>query len=281
MEIPTSSLDVAVQDSSPPVVRVAGQADFHNRHQLHDILERLIDDGHTRVSVDLSNLDYIDTSAISTLVTCAMKMAEAGGKIGLAGVSSQVSRAMTLCGVAAFFASVPGDVPTWHENGHRAPSENFWHVSDFAVPASPDSAVLARGRVACMLRSLPIGLPESEDVMLAVGEAIANAIKHGCGCDPSLRISVRCVAGPGRLTIEVIDPGPGFDPEKVAAGSRRSLAEGGMGIYMMRLLMDEVSFAFEGSTMTRLVKYLPKPAGERAPSDEVTRELAEAPLGRG
>ena len=127
-------------------------------------------------------------------------------------------------------------------------------MADFRLPAEPDAAAVARSRVADIVRSLPMGLNEEQDVLIAVGEALTNAIKHGCGCDPAKHISVRCVAGPMRLAIDVSDLGPGFDPESVGAPSPDSLKEGGMGIHMMRQIMDDVSFTFDGGTTVRLVK---------------------------
>ena len=74
---------------------------------------------------------------------------------------------------------------------------------------------------------------------------------------PGERISVKCVAGPGRLAIDIVDPGGGFNPEEVGKAPVGVPLEGGMGIYMMRQLVDEVSFSFADSTVTRLVKYIP------------------------
>ena len=52
--------------------------------------------------------------------------------------------------------------------------------------------------------------------------------------------------------------------------SPQRLSEGGMGIYMMRQIMDEVSFCFDGGTTVRLVKYIKcVPADDKANADEM------------
>ena len=63
------------------------------------------------------------------------------------------------------------------------------------------------------------GWPEA-DVMaveLALQEAVANAIRHGCRGDPSQQLQCSVSFGEaGEVVITVRDPGAGFDPSKVA-----------------------------------------------------------------
>ena len=178
------NLRVAVHGGSPPLVKLSGEADFHNRHRIERAFDRLIAAGHTRVQADLGGLEYLDSSAVSALIISATKVGEIGGSIELTSVARPVSRVLNLCGAAAFFVSRTDEIPVCRERDSRLPSENYWHVSDFSFPGAPESAALARARVSSVVRSLPLALADSEDVMIAVGEALANAIKHGCRCDP-------------------------------------------------------------------------------------------------
>ena len=241
---PSPILDVAIMEGPPPTVRLIGQIDFRNRLRVSDVFDGLLADGDCDIRADLSGVSFIDSSGLSTLVRCATDAMERGGAIELIGISPQAARVVTLCGAAAFFRSNIPDMPVCSEFDGAMPSRNFWHVSDFHIPARPESAAMARNRIADVLTSLPFSRAESTDILLAVGEALANAIKHGCNYCADKNVSVRCVAGPARLSIDITDPGPGFDPEQVAKPVPNSLAEGGMGIFMMRSLVDEVSFAF-------------------------------------
>lgn len=244
-------------EGPPPIVRLRGEVDFHSKDRVHEVFDRLLEDGHACIRADLSDLFYVDSSGVSALVGCATKAGKAGGSIELLGVSDRVSRLLILCGAAQFFGSTGADLANAHGPDGNAPSEGFWHVSDFSLPSVPGAAAVARGRLSEVIRSLPVSLADGQDVILAVGEALANAIKHGCKCSPEGRIHVRCVAGSGRLTVEITDTGPGFDPEVVALPTPHTLTEGGMGIYVMRELVDEVSFSFaSGGTMVRLVKHI-------------------------
>jgi anti-sigma regulatory factor (Ser/Thr protein kinase) len=91
-----------------------------------------------------------------------------------------------------------------------------------------------------------------EDVMaveLALQEAVANAIRHGCGGDASkqLQCSVVCDES-GEIVITVRDPGTGFDhtavPDPLDPGN--ILKPSGRGIFLISGLMDQVQYADGG-----------------------------------
>jgi anti-sigma regulatory factor (Ser/Thr protein kinase) len=83
------------------------------------------------------------------------------------------------------------------------------------------------------------------EVELALQEALTNAIRHGCGNDPS-RFLQCCVAvqEPNEVTIVVRDPGSGFDAATVAdpLAPENVLKPGGRGIFLINQLMDEVAY---------------------------------------
>ncbi len=249
----TLPLSVEVEGADPPVVRVTGEADFHNRQKIYDAVKDLIDGGHANVKADLSELSYMDSSALATLVRCAAEVRGAGGSMELTGASGHVARVLTQRGAGLFFRD-QSDRENTHGSLAGKEEDGYWRVSDFALPACPKSALIARQQVTDLVSTLPMGVSDGADVMIAFGEAVTNAIRHGCNSNPSQRITVRCVAWPGQLAIDVTDPGPGFCPDDIPLPTSRSILDGGMGIYIMRELMDEVEFLFNGGTTARLVK---------------------------
>lgn len=88
------------------------------------------------------------------------------------------------------------------------------------------------------------------EIELALREALANAIRHGCGNDPSRTVecSVMCDESRGMLIV-VRDPGPGFDPQTVASPlqGQNVFESHGRGIYLINQLMDEVRFEKGGT----------------------------------
>jgi anti-sigma regulatory factor (Ser/Thr protein kinase) len=82
-------------------------------------------------------------------------------------------------------------------------------------------------------------------VELALQEALANAIRHGCENDPrkQLQCMVTCDSS-GEIGIVVRDPGPGFDRAAIAdpLATENILRPGGRGVFLINHLMDEVAF---------------------------------------
>lgn len=113
---------------------------------------------------------------------------------------------------------------------------------------TPTGASFARHLIADALRGW---MRDSErlDFVLAVGEAISNAVRHGGGEE----FSVRCWIDDGTISVDVIDSGSGFPhrPVKAAAAGEH----GGYGMLIIYKLMDEVHL-LDGGRRVRLVKRL-------------------------
>jgi serine/threonine-protein kinase RsbW len=126
-----------------------------------------------------------------------------------------------------------------------------------SIPASANAIADVSDKVAAIL--LGLGIPEEKqlEIGLALQEALANAVVHGCGNDPSKSVHCRRNCDPdGRISIIVSDPGPGLDLSRLPDPMLSSnLYEGhGRGIYLIRQLMDDVRFERGGSEI-RMWKY--------------------------
>ncbi|AKQ65981.1 Serine-protein kinase RsbW [Myxococcus hansupus] len=100
--------------------------------------------------------------------------------------------------------------------------------------------------------------PESEQVELAVAEAVANAIQHGNQGQMRRRVEVGISYQDACITVCVRDEGNGFDVAAVpdATSGARLLVPSGRGVLLMRALMDEVEFSRHprGGAVVRLSK---------------------------
>jgi serine/threonine-protein kinase RsbW len=95
------------------------------------------------------------------------------------------------------------------------------------------------------------------EIEMALREALANAILHGCHCDPSKKIE--CTVTGDRqhgIMLVVRDPGSGFDPASVPSPVDDSNlhSEHGRGILLISELMDEVTHERNG-TVIRMRKF--------------------------
>jgi serine/threonine-protein kinase RsbW len=97
------------------------------------------------------------------------------------------------------------------------------------------------------------------DVEIALREALANAVKHGSGNDPSKTIRCSVAGDPERgMLIVVSDDGPGFDPASLPSPvvGTNVYSTHGRGIYLINQLMDEVRFE-RGGTEIHMRKHPP------------------------
>jgi anti-sigma regulatory factor (Ser/Thr protein kinase) len=116
---------------------------------------------------------------------------------------------------------------------------------NMTIPADPAAISTVSEGLERLLQEK--GWSESDVIRvdLAVREALANAIRHGCGGDNSKKVQC-CVTfeSPQEVVIVVRDPGPGFDANAVPdpMTSENMFKSSGRGVYLINQLMDEVGF---------------------------------------
>jgi len=81
-------------------------------------------------------------------------------------------------------------------------------------------------------------------ILMAVREAVANAIKHGNRQDLSKHVHLEMDVVADTLAISIRDEGEGFDPKAVddPLAPENRLKTSGRGIFYMRTFMDDVRF---------------------------------------
>lgn len=101
---------------------------------------------------------------------------------------------------------------------------------------------------------------EKHQVTLAVEEVCANLIIHSHGCNPQDSIQLEIINSAEKLIFEISDQGKAFnilnykspDLKEVMLEKRK----GGLGIILVKKIMDEIEFESENGTNTcRLIKW--------------------------
>lgn len=102
-----------------------------------------------------------------------------------------------------------------------------------------------------------LGPREAFDVVLAVHEAVSNAITHGNGQRRDLSVTIGYICRDDHITILVRDEGPGFDV-KAALERLKNPPDldglSGRGLLLMTRLMDQVVWNDRGNEVS-LTKY--------------------------
>lgn len=89
------------------------------------------------------------------------------------------------------------------------------------------------------------------NILIALTEAVNNAIHHGNSLDPSKKVTVGYGLQGDRIVFVVQDQGAGFDYEHLPDPTDPQNLEKphGRGVFLMRALADEIEFAENGATV--------------------------------
>ena len=93
-------LDVTVrQESGCTVVAVAGEVDVYTAPTLDQALSATIADGCTCVVVDLTGVDFLDSTGLSVLVKALKRIREADGSLDVVVSADRVAKVFRLTGL--------------------------------------------------------------------------------------------------------------------------------------------------------------------------------------
>jgi len=127
---------------------------------------------------------------------------------------------------------------------------------NIVIPAEPASIPKVSEGVKQLLQGKGWSEDDLMPIELALDEALANAIRHGCKNDPSKQVQCMVTSdAKGEVVIVVRDPGPGFDAAGVPnpLEGENVLKSSGRGVFLINQLMDEVGFE-EGGRVVQMKK---------------------------
>ncbi|MCK5738606.1 ATP-binding protein [bacterium] len=114
----------------------------------------------------------------------------------------------------------------------------------FTIASATKNIKYVVDQLELFLSDLPLSDQCRDEAVLAVAEAIANAIIHGNKKNPQKHVTVTFEWPGSQFRVTVCDEGVGFDPTKVPSPltEKNRLKTSGRGIYLMKVCMDSVSF---------------------------------------
>lgn len=248
---------VNVESGPVPCVVVVGEVNYESSKYISRTFEQLIQDGLQDFRLDCQSVDFIDSSGIGAIVHAAQMLRRQGGSLKLTAATPQFIHALQISGFADLL-DVGEDVFQPPSAARRqVGNTGGWQRSSFSIPVKADTDGTVRRRVTEFAEAMPFTSEQIDDIRLAVGEAVANAVRHGCCDKESDRLTVRCQGDSEKLIVKITAPGEPFDPDAVPIPDPMLLREGGMGIFFMRKSMDQVSFVFdEAGTTVVMTKFL-------------------------
>ena len=129
--------------------------------------------------------------------------------------------------------------------------EGFTIIKSLKLPSNNDAIGLVENLIDEICAELDVNEDAYGNVLIAVTEAINNAIQHGNKYNDDLFIALAVADNSSEFCFVITDQGSGFDfdalPDPTAP--ENIMKENGRGVYLMRNLADEVIYEELGKTV--------------------------------
>lgn len=126
------------------------------------------------------------------------------------------------------------------------------------LPGKPQYVSTVRMVIASLANSAGFDVEAIEDMKVAVSEACTNVVCHGAGDEELYEVTFELTDE--QFCISVQDQGEGYDMNQYQEPNLDCPKEGGLGLFIIQTLMDEVESTSEPGkgTKIRMVKYRPE-----------------------
>ncbi|WEG12522.1 anti-sigma B factor RsbW [Pullulanibacillus sp. KACC 23026] len=137
-------------------------------------------------------------------------------------------------------------------------------VVELTIPAKKEYVGIVRLATSGVANRMGYSYDDIEDIKVAVSEACTNAVNHAYKEGEEGQVHIKLLTYENRLEIMVIDHGQSFDAKKViqemkplnASMTLEQLNEGGLGLYLIETLMDQVTVNIEAGVVVFMTKFL-------------------------
>lgn len=132
--------------------------------------------------------------------------------------------------------------------------DNIIDTIEMTIPSKPEYVGVIRLTVSAIANRMGFDIEEIEDIKVAVAEGCTNAIKHGL----DKNFYVNFLVSRSSLSILIKDDGKGCNPSQIQEPDLLNPKEGGLGLFIVRSLMDEVEFTSEegSGSIVKMTKHL-------------------------
>jgi serine/threonine-protein kinase RsbW len=129
--------------------------------------------------------------------------------------------------------------------------EGFSIVAEVVLPSDYQSLIDVEKIVGSVCDEFGVQEDAFGNVLIAVSEAVNNAIQHGNKNNPDAKVEIKVANQNDIFCIQVKDEGKGFSYEDLPdpTAPENLLKDSGRGVFLMKNLADEVEFQNTGSTV--------------------------------
>lgn len=96
-------MDTRTMDNGLPIIELKGEVDVYTAPQLKQRMISLLEHGSRHMVVDLSNVEYLDSTALGVLIGGLKRMREQDGNLALVCPSPRIHRVFEITGLDRIF----------------------------------------------------------------------------------------------------------------------------------------------------------------------------------
>lgn len=115
----------------------------------------------------------------------------------------------------------------------------------FTIQSESGQVEKIRAEIAPLLAGAGFSEKDCQSMLVALGEAVTNSMRHSYGCEAGHPIEITFEEAPGKITLRIRDYGKKIDPAKAKAREKPELPPtkpGGLGLYFMQTIMDGMEY---------------------------------------
>ena len=129
--------------------------------------------------------------------------------------------------------------------------EGFSIVTEVVLPSDHQSLIDVEKIVGYVCDEFGVQEDAFGNVLIAVSEAVNNAIQHGNKNNPKAKVEIKVANQDDTFCIQIKDEGQGFSYQDLPdpTAPENLLKDSGRGVFLMKNLADEVEFQNTGSTV--------------------------------
>jgi serine/threonine-protein kinase RsbW len=129
--------------------------------------------------------------------------------------------------------------------------EGFTVVKEVILSSDYQSLIEVESLVSAVCEDFGVQTDAFGNVLIAVSEAVNNAIQHGNKENKDASVYIQVSTDPTHFCIQVKDEGLGFSYQDLPdpTAPENLLKDSGRGVFLMQNLADEVEFMHAGNTV--------------------------------
>lgn len=119
---------------------------------------------------------------------------------------------------------------------------------NLVLESNPNNVAEVEPYIQLIFKELKLDESLFGNMLIALTEAVSNAIIHGNKCDENKKVIINTLPLADKVCLRVEDEGNGFNPQSLPdpTAPENLLTPGGRGVFLMQHLADAVNFSENG-----------------------------------